>query len=798
MNLRTRLFLWVGLIFLLAFGVSLFFEIYTTDRQLEDAEKSLRQQILSLNEETRQHIEKYLHVVLSEDQAEVDSLLLRIARDPKLGAQLFIDPSNLESVAPAHSAFLFKNARWIDFLQSTKEDKLTSLMIPIDFPMRVAYQIPIDEKKSWIILENDKEMKHPYIGVKLLNQPSKEASFSIMVDELIDIDWGLTVFFDPEALINFEKKTTGNWQIEQGINLLIFENAVKKTSDYLKKQKEKYGSDWLKKSIQASQIGNIFAEQPEASGVKCMEDVSESLNTRIIQLLQRGDQAIMLSSLASLFPSDSFGTTPFSPLAPKGIVRFPEKKNAGYCVQTCEAFYRKKMFNDQAFMSSHPPNENCPGIGSGLGVIAPPNLDRVFIGNALQIKGNNGSGYLTVGVDTEEFVEDLIVSVNQSAFLVHDGEVISAFCRDGTRIHNPKEVIPFKKSMLNEKSGLMQWGGKIYYFLHMVPFKNLDLHFFIMQPEAKAFAFVRALTEGSKQVIKSVSWNMRIIAVIALIVVLFFLDRVTRRITKPIASLASVTSDVAKGKLEGIALPEPPHGEKDEVSILIRSFAQMIKGLQEKEKVKGVLNKVVSPQIAEEITKGQVHLGGEEKKITVLFADIRDFTHMAADKAPQEVIEMLNTCMTKISHVVDEYEGVIDKYVGDEVMALFGAPIAKEDSAVKAISCALEMRKILEEWNSERKNQGLDPVEMGFGIHTGVMLAGNMGAENRLNYTVIGSNVNLAARLCSAAKRMEILISKETYDEPSVKESFDVEQLPPQELKGFDESITLFRLKGKK
>lgn len=797
MNLRMRLFLWVGLIFLLAFGVSIYFEINSTDRQLEKAESSLRQQILDINEETRKNIENYLHVTLSEDQAEVDSLLLRIVRDPYLGAQLFIDPADLEEVAPAHSAFIFKNARWIDFLQSTKDGALTSLLIPIDFPMLIAHQIPINDKMGWIILDKDKEMKHPYIGVKLLDGAKRSKNLSIMIDELIDIDWGLTVFFDPEALLGFEKKPAKNENFQQGINLVVFENAVLETSNYLKSLKQKYGSDWVQKAVRAARTGDIFAEVPADSGIRCMQE-GDKLNTEIIELLQRGDQAIMLSSLASLFPSGSFGDTPFAPGAPKGIIRFPKQKNAGYCVLTDEAFYKNALFDDKGFFNAHPPLPGCEGIGSGLSVIAPPSLEQVFVGNTMKIEGDKGTGYLTVGIDAEDFVEALIISVNQSAFLVHNGEVITAFCKDGSRIHNPKGEIPFKKCMLQEKSGLIEWRGESYYFLHMIPFKNLDLHFYIMQPKDTAFAFVRSLSEGSKQVIHRVSWNMRIIAVIAFLLVAFFLNRVTRKITTPIAGLARATADVAKGKLEGIQLPEPPHGEKDEVSILIRSFSDMIKGLQEKEKVKGVLNKVVSPQIAEEITKGQVHLGGEEKKITVLFADIRDFTHMTANKAPQDVIEMLNTCMTKISHVIDENEGVIDKYVGDEVMALFGAPIAKEDSALKAVLCSLEMKRVLEEWNSERKGRGEEPVEMGFGIHTGVVLVGNMGAENRLNYTVIGSNVNLAARLCSAAKRMEILISKETLDEPHVKESIDVEQLPPTELKGFDESIILFRVKGRK
>lgn len=799
MKLRTRLFLWVGLIFFAAFAVSLFFEEYSTRENLKEAEESLREQILCLNEEKRQHIERYLHVALSEDQAEITSLLLRISRDPKLGAELFLEPKQLGLVAPAHAAFLFKNARWIDFMQTTKDGNLTSLMIPIDFPMLVAQEVPINEKMSWVILNDDHNMEHPYIGIQLLGKPEKTKDLSILIDELLEIDWGLTVYFDPDAMIDFEKKPITHHHVEPGIDLLAFENSVIKTAEYLKKIKKKYNSkNWAQQAVRDLAKGDIFSRKPQEYGVSCMQDEGEALNTRVVQLLQRADQSIMLAALASLFPSESFGDKIFSPLSPKGIVRFPENIHAGNTVLTREAFFCKKFFDDEKYFSSHPPQKNCPNIASGLAVIAPEHMERVFVGNLLHIQGKEGDGYITVGIDAEEFVEDLVISVNQSAFLVHDGKIISAFCRDGTRVHDPDTKIPFTKEMMKQKSGILTWDGRDYYFLHMIPFKNLDLHFYILQPEKKAFALVRAITEGSREVIKKVSFNMRIIAIVALVGVLLLLHRVARRITKPISRLASVTEDVAKGKLEGISLPSSPGGKNDEISILIESFSQMIKGLQEKEKVQGVLNKVVSPQIAEEITKEQIHLGGEEKKITVLFADIRDFTGMSSDKAPHEVIEMLNKCMTKISHVIDEFEGVIDKYVGDEVMALFGAPLAKEDSALKAVFCAIEMRNELNQWNEERKKEGKQPVEMGFGIHTGIVLVGNMGAENRLNYTVIGNNVNIAARLCSAAKRMEILISKETLEEPHVKESIEVEELPPTELKGFEESFILYRVKGKK
>lgn len=131
-------------------------------------------------------------------------------------------------------------------------------------------------------------------------------------------------------------------------------------------------------------------------------------------------------------------------------------------------------------------------------------------------------------------------------------------------------------------------------------------------------------------------------------------------------------------------------------------------------------------------------------------------------------------------------------------MALFGAPVAKEDSALKAVQSALTMVQTLSDWNKERQGQGKAPIEMGFGIHTGLVVAGNMGAENRLNYTVLGSNVNLSSRICEFAKPMQVLITDGTLKSPQVSETFDVQEVPGVELKGFTEALTVYEVKGYK
>lgn len=794
MRLRTRLFLWVGLIFFLAFGLSLYFEIYSTDRNLKGAEKELQEQILQVSEQKRQRIQDFLHISLSEDQAQIDSLLLQIARDPQFGASLFLYPDspNLKLLAPSHAAFLFKNAQWVDLIQTTKDKDLTSLLIPIAYPMEISHQITIDEQISWVIFNKDRDLNHPYIGVKLPVNPMHQNSLSSIINEDIEAAWTLTILFNPEALRNFVPKPSAQLKLEYGIDGQVFLQSVQHAANYLKT----VGS--IQKDISEKGQELLFVGKPLEMGVKCVEWKGEIIDNRVIQLMQRADQSILLSILTSLFPGGEFGSDIFAVGAPKGIARFTPDTSAGHAILSTQAFFQKKVFNDVAYFQKHSGSTDCKRMGTSIAVIAPENMERVFIGNTLQLQDKNGSGYLTIAIDLEEISQDLVLSSHMGAFLVHGGKVINAYTSEGKKIPNPKEAIPFDQKMLESTSGVVQWKGTDYFYQQMTPFKGLDLHFFIFDLEKNAFALVRTIDEGSRAVISQVSFNMRIIAIIALILVLLLLHNIANRITKPITALSLVTKQVAAGQLEGIEIPTPPDGRKDEVTALITSFEQMVTGLKEKEKVKGVLNKVVSPEIAQEIMKGQIHLGGEERKVTVFFADIRNFTEISANREPSRVIEMLNSCMTKVSNVIDEYGGVIDKYVGDEVMALFGAPIEKEDSTLKSIQCALKIVDELKIWNTERKTEDRVPIEMGIGIHTGMMIAGNMGAENRLNYTVIGSNVNFAARLCSVAKGLEILISKETLAEPHVQENIEVEKLDSVALKGFEGTYTLYRVLGEK
>ena len=143
----------------------------------------------------------------------------------------------------------------------------------------------------------------------------------------------------------------------------------------------------------------------------------------------------------------------------------------------------------------------------------------------------------------------------------------------------------------------------------------------------------------------------------------------------------------------------------------------------------------------------KIELGGEEKVVTVLFADIKGFTTLCETSAPEAVLTVLNRYLSEITKVIEGNHGVVDKYTGDSVMALFGAPLTRPNDAENAVRAALAIQECMVELNSINRAEGMALMEAGIGIHTGLVVAGNLGSQNRLNYTVIGDSVNLSARL---------------------------------------------------
>ncbi len=204
--------------------------------------------------------------------------------------------------------------------------------------------------------------------------------------------------------------------------------------------------------------------------------------------------------------------------------------------------------------------------------------------------------------------------------------------------------------------------------------------------------------------------------------------------------------------------------------------------------------RLLSPSIAELVVSGKVEVkqGGEPRTTTMLFSDIRGFTSRSETMPAEQIVTMLNAYFERMVELVFRHEGTLDKFVGDEIMALFGAPVSHPDDAVRAVRVALEMLDDLRAFNAERAAEGLPTFEIGIGINTGEVVAGYIGSSKAMQYTVIGAPVNLAARLCSAAKGMQVLLSETTL--ALVHNHFEVHELEPIKPKGIAQPVRVFEV----
>jgi adenylate cyclase len=203
------------------------------------------------------------------------------------------------------------------------------------------------------------------------------------------------------------------------------------------------------------------------------------------------------------------------------------------------------------------------------------------------------------------------------------------------------------------------------------------------------------------------------------------------------------------------------------------------------------LERFLSPQVAGKVVSdaADLRLGGRKQSATLLFADIRSFTAMAETTPPEQVVEILNGFFQQMTDVIFRHEGTIDKYLGDGLMCLFGAPFSHWDDALGAVYAAAEMQAALAEFNRTGDHA---PLRMGIGIHTGEMIIGYMGSARRMDYTAIGDTVNVAARLTAEAEPDQILVSAATWD--ALREKVPARPLPARKLKGRGEPIEILEI----
>jgi len=226
--------------------------------------------------------------------------------------------------------------------------------------------------------------------------------------------------------------------------------------------------------------------------------------------------------------------------------------------------------------------------------------------------------------------------------------------------------------------------------------------------------------------------------------------------------------------------------------------ARMVQEILEKErmriKIMDAFGKYVTPEVRDQILEGNIPLDGEAKEVTVLFADLRDFTTMAESTTPKEVVRIINGYFSEMADAIGKNKGLVLQFIGDEIEAVFGAPLPLEGHPTHAVRAALAMQRRLAVVNQKLREQGYGPLRHGIGIHTGTVVAANIGSEDRLSYAMVGDTVNLASRIQSLNKQFgtDLLISATTVER--LAESLAVEKLPATTVKGKRNPVEVYKL----
>ncbi|HVY93085.1 MAG TPA: adenylate/guanylate cyclase domain-containing protein [Bryobacteraceae bacterium] len=266
--------------------------------------------------------------------------------------------------------------------------------------------------------------------------------------------------------------------------------------------------------------------------------------------------------------------------------------------------------------------------------------------------------------------------------------------------------------------------------------------------------------------------------------------RVAVSISAPMQQLVELAGTIQRGVLTA----RTTLSGRDEVGQLALALNEMTRGLNERDRIRELFGRYVATQVSDRILKGEISLGGESRQVTILFSDIRGFTEMSEQMTPAQVVAFLNDYFSEMVEAVFEQNGVLDKFLGDGMMAVFGSMGDMPDHPRRAVLAALRMKALLSKINGDRAILGKPPINIGIGIHTDDVIVGNIGTRKRLEYTVIGDGVNTCSRVEALNKELgtTILITGTTWE--AVKNDFVCRPMPEHELRGKKKKLPCYEV----
>jgi adenylate cyclase len=292
------------------------------------------------------------------------------------------------------------------------------------------------------------------------------------------------------------------------------------------------------------------------------------------------------------------------------------------------------------------------------------------------------------------------------------------------------------------------------------------------------------------QIMDSLVWELGFIALDLLAIVMILAYYLSKSILVPLLGIKKAIKKVENNNLD----TRVKILSNDEFGDVAEGFNLMINSLKESRKLRKSFGKYVSKEIRDEIIAGNLSLEGEMKRATLLFSDLRNFTGLVEKNHPKHVVKIINQYFNEMTLAVKEHKGLVLQYVGDEIEAAFGVPVGFEDHPELAVKAALEMRDRLALLNKKLEQDGFEPLSHGIGIHSGAVLAGNIGSTERMSYALVGDTVNSASRIEGLTKNYgcDIILSQTTYN--LLTGSYNTKQLAPVKVKGKEDELIIYKL----
>lgn len=395
-------------------------------------------------------------------------------------------------------------------------------------------------------------------------------------------------------------------------------------------------------------------------------------------------------------------------------------------------------------------------LGKPLVFNVSPDFRRPVLYLSIFVGDKNNSAILVSLVKMDSILDSFKTSGITQFFLVgNDGALIAH--SDSKLILQPTDLKdePIVKNLLESaiSNGQTRYKGKDdqYYLGSFRRIGYAGLGVISSTSEKKAFEEVYNIQKRN-------IYLMIVVVNVSILFVFFY----ARRLTRPILKLVDASKQIEQGNFHIDLKPE----SGDEIGRLTSSFVEMGKGLSDRDKMKDAFGKFVNKDIAEMVLRGEVKLGGDKRECVILFSDIRNFTSISEKIEPELVVEFLNQYFTAMVKCINENGGSVNKYIGDAIMAVWGELGHTNSDTERSILAALDMRKSLIQFNKGRGSDKKPKIFIGIGINTGEVIAGQIGSEDRLEYTVIGDTVNLASRVESLTKVFgaDILITGNSYE----------------------------------